>query len=98
VTWQSAASRRRGLLRSNSPRLKRFIIAYEVNDAAELVRRVSHATRLDSEGIDWNTATAENKLEFFYGWFSNLENRINATTAEIDSLRRRRLDEIERKS
>jgi hypothetical protein len=51
-----------------------------------------------ARGIDWNTATAENKLEFFYGWFSNLENRINATTAEIDSLRRRRLDEIERKS
>jgi hypothetical protein len=51
-----------------------------------------------ARGIDWNTATAENKLEFFYGWCSNLENRINATTAEIDSLRRRRLDEIERKS
>jgi hypothetical protein len=54
---------------------------------------------LDStgRGIDWNTATAEKKLEFFYGWCSNLESRINDTTAEINSLRRR-LDEIEKNS
>ena len=55
--------------------------------------------QLDStaRGIDWNTATTEKKLEFFYGWCNNLESRINDTSAEIDSLRRR-LDEIERKS
>ena len=55
--------------------------------------------QLDStaRGIDWNTAATENKLEFFYGWCSNLESRINDTTAEINSLRQR-LGEIESKS
>jgi hypothetical protein len=54
---------------------------------------------LDSmgRGIDWNTATTEKKLEFFYGGCSNLESRINDTSAEINSLRRR-LDEIEKNS
>jgi uncharacterized small protein (DUF1192 family) len=48
-----------------------------------------------ARGIDWNTATTEKKLEFFYGWCANLESRINNTTAEINSLRQR-LDEIEK--
>jgi hypothetical protein len=52
---------------------------------------------LDStgRGIDWNTATTEKKLEFFYGWCANLESRINDTAAEVNFLRRQ-LDEIEK--
>jgi hypothetical protein len=54
---------------------------------------------LDStgRGIDWNTTTTEKKLEFFYGWCSNLESRINDTADQLNSLRQR-LDEIEKKS
>jgi hypothetical protein len=47
-------------------------------------------------GIDWNAASSEKKLEFFYGWCANLESRINEATAEINALRQR-LDDIEKK-
>jgi hypothetical protein len=45
-------------------------------------------------GIDWNTASTEGKLEFFYGWCSQLETRVNEGIAEINDLRRR-LNKIE---
>jgi len=48
-------------------------------------------------GIDWNTVSTESKLEFFYGWCTQLESRVNEGTAEINDLRQR-LNKIEAKA